>query len=763
MRFRAAHKTVSYLLTAAAIGCVASSGAVAVPTMLVVIALGVLSWFVEPDTGLGGLLDRAALVFNGGALLFFGLSLYQVVQSFPEPDLSPILNLVLFLVVYKLLQRRTNRDYLQLYILSFLLVLSGAWLAQSVLFVAGFAAYVVLATWTLTLFHLRREIEDNYLIKHTPEAGSEKVTVARVLNSRRVVGRSFFLVTGGVALAVLAGAGVVFTVIPRIGLGFLTVGFRRRLNVVGFSNEVKLGQHGVLSTDNQTVVMRVEMPRLTAMGDDDERDLALTRLYWRGTVYDTYNPKTGEWVKASARGTETKLKPDIGPQTGRIWYTTTPETPKDPRPNFAALAKLEVQNIHVVGLTVPVAFALDRPVAFEAQPRQTAQLMMTEFSGQYGGEVSLRVARARPDGSTEPLSDFNGAHYTVYSRDLMRGTADGKNPSLEDLRPELMAPYVAIPSGLSGRMKALAQTITVGKTIPIAKVQAIVTWLHSNKKYTTDLKRDETIRDPVEDFLFQQAAGHCEYFASSAALLLRLAGVPSRYVNGYLGGEWNGITKHVTVRDNRAHAWAEAYIGRIGWIRLDATPSAGIPARMSSIRQLFDSLERTWSWWIIDYDMTRQVDLARKLGRGVGFKKGTPWQSDFWRQVRWRRLGVGILIAAALWFLFRKGMLRLRRKSPKPTHVRRRGAGAMAKIYETALKKVARQGWLRDLHETPREFARRLHLGHHADAEILGRVTERYNDARYGDREIDEAIIADLAVQVGSMGQARQQHDTSAA
>ena len=114
----------------------------------------------------------------------------------PEPDLTPILNLVLFLLVYKLFHRRSNRDYLQLYILSFLVVLAGAWLAQTVMFVVGFATYVVLATWTLILFHLRHEIEDNYLVKHLPEAGSEKVTAARVLNSRRVVGRSFFLSTG---------------------------------------------------------------------------------------------------------------------------------------------------------------------------------------------------------------------------------------------------------------------------------------------------------------------------------------------------------------------------------------------------------------------------------------------------------------------------------------------------------------------------------------------------------------------------------------
>src|SRR5207245_2581659 len=103
--------------------------------------------------------------------------------------------MVLGLLGYKLYHRRSNRDYFQIYVLTFLLVLAAAVAAQSVLFAAGFAVYLVLGVWTLILFHLRREMEENYLIKHSREAPSEKVEVDRILNSRRVVGRSFFLST----------------------------------------------------------------------------------------------------------------------------------------------------------------------------------------------------------------------------------------------------------------------------------------------------------------------------------------------------------------------------------------------------------------------------------------------------------------------------------------------------------------------------------------------------------------------------------------
>src|SRR5687768_7711519 len=113
MRFRAVHKLMSYLLAAAALGTLMATGTVPVTTWILLLVLGALSWFVEAGTTMGQLLDRAGLVFNVVALAFFGLSLFEVIESFPEPELTPILNVVLFLLGYKLFHRRNNRDYLQ--------------------------------------------------------------------------------------------------------------------------------------------------------------------------------------------------------------------------------------------------------------------------------------------------------------------------------------------------------------------------------------------------------------------------------------------------------------------------------------------------------------------------------------------------------------------------------------------------------------------------------------------------------------------------
>src|SRR5699024_1231471 len=91
-----------------------------------------------------------------------------------------------------------------------------------------------------------------------------------------------------------------------------------------------------------------------------------------------------------------------------------------------------------------------------------------------------------------------------------------------------------------------------------------------NFQYTLDLPK--TTGEPVEDFLFNTQRGHCEYFASSAVLMLRSIGVPARMVNGFLGGTWNDVGDYLTVRQGDAHAWVEVFVPKLGWIPFDPTP-----------------------------------------------------------------------------------------------------------------------------------------------------------------------------------------------
>ncbi len=106
-------------------------------------------------------------------------------------------------------------------------------------------------------------------------------------------------------------------------------------------------------------------------------------------------------------------------------------------------------------------------------------------------------------------------------------------------------------------------------------VMEIVNWLRENCTYTLAPTLDETEElDGVERFLTVTHEGYCVQFASSLALMLREAGIPARYVDGYIAADFtrtqDGYTAYV--RDKQAHAWVEVWYDGIGWVQYEATP-----------------------------------------------------------------------------------------------------------------------------------------------------------------------------------------------
>lgn len=740
MRFRLVHKVVSYLLVAIAVATLTTSGVVPMPSLALLAVAGILSWFVEPEDRLGQVLARLTWLFNVVTLVMFAVAVLQVARSFPEIDLTPFLNFVLFLLGYKLCQRRSNRDYLQLYILSFLIILAAAWQATSATFIVGFALYVIFATWTLLLFHLRREIEENYLVRHAEGASSERVTMGRVLNSRRVVGGPFFLTTGAVALLILGGAGLVFATVPRVGIGFLLGGMRRQTAVAGFSDQVKLGMHGVLSMDNQIVVLRAQVPRLNALSARDREDQIAT-LYWRGTVYDTYD--SGQWVRSQDEQTRSHPAVFHLPDSASLHVTRQGGVRAA---NLTALLHDSVeQHVEVVALAHPVAFALDQPVAYQMPAPPAGAFTAADFEPRWSDEMGLRVYRVADRRAV--MADFAGARYLAYSRDL-NGQAHEPGPPLS---ATALAAYLSPPRGpMSERVRDLAVQLTRDQATTNAKIQAVMDWLQRTHKYTTDLKRDERIADPLEDFLFNQTAGHCEYFASAAAVLLRFAGVPTRYVNGFLGGEWNDLRQAITIRENRAHSWVEAYAGAQGWVRVDATPSAPRSAHMSSLRAVVDSIELFWSNWVVEYSASQQLQLANRLGRQLDWFHPSRRTTTSPQLGRKHLAGLGVLVVG----LF--GLYALRR-APHWHHgiggrPRRRLDAPIFQLYRKTIDRLAAHGWARRPDETPHEFAARVRRERHPSADFLDRLTEIYAAARYGEAQVENELLAELRASADAVG-----------
>jgi transglutaminase-like putative cysteine protease len=757
VRFQATHKLVTYLLVLAAFATIATTGVVQPFTAISFLVLAAVSWRVDAGGRLAAVFDRGLPVMRVivGAVLV--VITWVMARQLPEPDLGPVIEFVLIALQAKLFYRRNNRDDVHIFVLSFLLVLAAAALGGNFLFSLGFVAYVLAATWALVLFHLRREMEENYLVKHSAQAPSQKVGVARILASRRVVGVPFLLATAGVALGVAAGAFATFALVPRMGQGLVFGAGRASANRIGFSDDVTLGHYGTLSAEGAAVAMRATVPRVAALPTAEARDRAAGALYWRGTVYDSYDG--GHWTRSRRPELRTFLG-EIGPdgKGGRRAFV------HGSFGNGAPDAPLERQDIDVVGLTTPVAFALDRPVLFEVEAPRAGAASTLQLAPRWSGEVGLRLAPPGAPLVGEPGDDGRGnpsdvrtppgVHYVAYSRAVepTGPAASGPVPAgaapAPPLQGEALASYLQVPAALSPRVSELANRVAGGAGDPAARVEAVASWLRATHRYTLRLPRPAPGVDPVESFLFDAPEGHCEYFATATALLLRAAGVPTRYVNGYLGGEWNDVGQYVAVRDSRAHSWVEAYLPRSGWVRVDATPPLAAPARAGRLGQLLDALDFQWSRWIVGYDLSRQLDLGRRLAGHLGLRGPDAPNGGHVPGGLVVVLVVALAAAAA-------SRVRPARRATRSSAQKASPLGTpVQRLYARALERLARAGLPRQTAETPREYAARVAGAGLDGGDLLAELTELYTAARFGGRAVDREVLHRLSRGIASLGRA---------
>ncbi len=200
-------------------------------------------------------------------------------------------------------------------------------------------------------------------------------------------------------------------------------------------------------------------------------------------------------------------------------------------------------------------------------------------------------------------------------------------------------------------------------------------------------------RQPLPAFLFESRAGHCEYFATALAVLLRSQGLPTRLVNGFHGGEYNELGGFWVLRQRDAHSWVEVYIGdgdgEGAWVLLDATPSADDEARRAGlIRQLGDWLEDAWDRGVLRYDMDRQFALGLSGIAAARSVVAVAPQAPGSLGTGWLA-GIGALgLLGALAFVLRR-LLRFlggaRRRRPAPGVVERQWRAARRLVHRRRL------------------------------------------------------------------------------
>jgi hypothetical protein len=148
--------------------------------------------------------------------------------------------------------------------------------------------------------------------------------------------------------------------------------------------------------------------------------------------------------------------------------------------------------------------------------------------------------------------------------------------------PDLPAPSEAdkakalrVTKNLEVALAGLAENLFEGAGTPLQKAARVTAYFQENYNYQLGLDVPAN-QEPLVWFLTEQPAAHCEYFASGAAILLRLGGVPTRYVTGYVAADKNTVGGYHVARSRDAHAWVEAWIDD-EWMLIEATPAQGIP------------------------------------------------------------------------------------------------------------------------------------------------------------------------------------------
>jgi transglutaminase-like putative cysteine protease len=301
----------------------------------------------------------------------------------------------------------------------------------------------------------------------------------------------------------------------------------------------------------------------------------IQELYWRGPVFWRYDGRT--W-KGDFYGRNIEAAPVPGPGE-RAWDYSVQLEPNER--NWL--------------------FALDYPVSIPSDSRLT---------------MDFQLIRERPV--------IQLIQYGIVS-----------NPDFTDM-PKLAAPLrfraLDLPENRNPRAWRLVQQWRLETPGDADFVQRVLD--HFNQEpFNYSLEAPLLGADAVDEFLFDTRTGFCEHYASTFAVMMRMAGIPARVVTGYQGGWYSDLGNYLLVRQSDAHAWTEVWLDESGWTRVDPT-SAVSPLRVQrgsfdalnsprhlldyywlrSLRNSADVIQQRWNDWVIEYGAGRQAQLFASFG-----------------------------------------------------------------------------------------------------------------------------------------------------
>ena len=684
---------------------------------LFVIAGCVASYFLVDRRPGGGLPPRWT---NRLAPLALGLFVVEVMHDYDSLVLA-CGHLLVYLTLLMLAQPKSVRDDWFLMGLGLVQVVVGATLSQSDEVGLALLAWAVAALWALALAYLNREARGAAApgVATLEEAGGVEPYPG-------LFEAGFVFTTVRAAAVTMALGGVIFFLMPRSARPD-RVGPRHGYaanHLTGFTDTVRLGQLGEI-LENETVVMSVEFRDEKANPADPPPE-----PLWRGVTLVEYEDRRRSWLRESVQTRE--VRNQIG----------------EPAPGVPLIhqqIRLEPTDSHVL-------FAMRPIVHVKGLDTRT----IPYFNPRDGSIYREDYLRRRSDGDWQEPPQPTGYDYEVTSeRD---GTSERPQPGEYHLNDHERTRMLKVPEKMLAWLKPIADRVVarIPRSDEADRAGALDRWLGYSGEFQYTLKLDpvDPRIDPIEDFLENRKEGHCEYFASALTLLLRSEGIPARLVSGFKGGDWNPLTRVLTVRQKHAHTWVEAQVrdpetGRATWRTYDPTAGTKRDQLVASLggfagrfRALTDFVRYIWVFYIVGFNADRQERVLyaplRRLWEnarvGFGIMWGAIYAAGRWLvDIRGDVAGLllrGLLVAAAALLIHaaltrggRRAVRRMLRGDPDRAGAEATQAAGVA-FFARAVRLLAEYGLERPPAETPREFARRAAVALSALGPRAGAVTD---------------------------------------
>ncbi|MCA9104070.1 MAG: DUF3488 domain-containing protein [Planctomycetales bacterium] len=737
------------------------------------------------------------LVSNLVALVVAFYPLFDFFNKHNEAQLLSIAQLLVNLQVVLMLERKTSRIYWQIFVLSVLQVVVASALRFDLQGGLMYVLYAIVASSAMVLMLSQRDLDRIQVSRKSAEKSREEsdqlaqtetpagllhnapVLIAEPGNVSASTLRAFHARSLGLTIMAIGFSTVLFYVIPRAGEPWMN---RRgtRQGEVGFTDRLTFDETGqLLESENPVLRVSFEDP------ETNERTQVNGGVYLRGTTLHHYDVERGQptWLedhdahagvvdRASERGMPTIRGNSTGylrqtvsmpPSGERYLFTDYPFfflNRSDSRIAYNGYRNCIVLSQYEQQSNEPLRYTLAVTSYSQVGTATDPIFKRNRFFPYYG---ATRSAREMPFEDRQDLLQLPPT-----------SNLGNRFPTLTSLANEWT--NESNPRDHLGMMLALEQNLRAG-----------------DFTYTLDFsqfRRDPSI-DPIEDFVANRRAGHCEYFASALALMLRTKGIPCRLVMGYHAGvsEYNDLGAFYDIRSRNTHVWVEAYLApqylpaslrvndafaRSGcWVHLDPTPAGSDDEQTENSRSIIDQADQAygyaqmiWDDYVVGLDDKKQSEsfggslrglfdvssfefaLERAFSNGsssgpaallIGLLAIVVIGNSLLRTRRTRGV-VGKLLGV-------KGARLLRRVAPRLARWMGVQSGAVARqavpFYERLEDLLSRYDVERGFSETPAEFAERLPLAlaGRCDAGLLEPIVEAlirdYYAVRFGGQPLD--------------------------